>query len=98
MGQPVRRDLGGAKEGVDLRLQRLFEAVADQFHGRVSLLRESHGAIVLELRPEDGGKAVQARVESRPNSAGYPLVSVDNGSGPVLVQDLPSAVLAVALR
>lgn len=97
--QPVHVDGHGVKTGVDLRLQRLFEALADQYHGRVSLLKEVHGSITLEFLPEGGGKPVQAQVRYRPNESGLPLVDVYNGAGgPVLVEDVPSAVLAVALR
>jgi hypothetical protein len=95
---PVKRDNSGQKCGEDLWLQRLFEGMSDQFHGRVSIVQEFNNKLLLELTPEDRGRKVQALIKGRPNESGLPLVTVDNGSGPVIVQGLPSAVLAVIMR
>lgn len=95
---PVRRDASGRKVGVDFWLQRLFEEMANQFDGRVSLLQEFHCKLLLEIVPGGGGPSVRASIKAYPNESGIPLVTVDNGSGPVVVQDVPSAVLAVITR
>lgn len=87
-------------------MQRLFERVADHFHGDVEAEEVREGYLRLLFKWGGDGGDHSERVEVFPyecrslDGASVPLVRVghpDDGE-PVLVSPVPSAIIAVALR
>lgn len=87
-------------------VQGLFERMADEYRGTVTLERWYSDGGAKICFEEDGDYGTSVRVSFFPNSSGTPLVAVTPLSpktgrewGPtVYVSPVPSAVIAVATR